>query len=407
MKKMRRLEDLQPSGKKVLLRADFNVPLMSEGSDKNSDAVKIRDDLRIRAAIPTIKWLLENKASKVIAMSHLGSPKGYDKSLSLLPVAKRLEELLGEKVLFAEDCIGEKAQTAAFSNTARIVVLENLRFHPGEKNIEKESEFVKQLASLGDLYVNDAFGTAHRTDSSCVALALAFKSRAAAGFLLAKEVDFLKSQFENPKRPFVAIIGGAKISSKLGILKQILEKCDKLAIIGAMASTFLLAKGYSVGSSLCEVNFKSQALEILERAKKLGKPILLPSDLLVASSLESSSFVRLVPGHLIPENFMSVDIGEKTLRDLNELLNGAKTIFWNGPAGIFEDPRFAKGTQALAQILATHKATTIIGGGDSSAAVAQMGLESRLDHVSTGGGASLELIEKGDLPALEALRSAY
>lgn len=400
----RQLSQLIVKNRRILLRADFNVPLFQEPGHHEP---QIRDDSRIRAALPTIEWLLKEGA-RVIAMSHLGSPKGPEHTLSLRPVATRLEELLGEPVAFASDCIGPATLELVASSQARVILLENLRFHEGEKSLKNEPDFVNQLALLGDGYVNDAFGTAHREDSSCVALAHAFNGRTASGLLLSKELDFLDHHVTNPDRPFLSIIGGAKISSKLGVLDRLLERCDHLAIVGAMAYTFLLAQGIRVGRSLCEPDCVEKAQSILARAQQMGKPLLLPQDIVVTSSMDSSSIIRLVPADQdFPDGFEGVDIGQQTVRSLQKVIQDAKTIFWNGPAGIFEQPRFGVGTRAIANLLTNHAGITIVGGGDSAAAVNEMGLANRFSHVSTGGGASLELIEKGDLPALKALRETY
>lgn len=389
------LTSLDVTNSRVLLRTDFNVPI--EGGI-------IRDDMRVHAAIETIRWLLE-KGAKVVAISHLGSPKGVEPALSLRPVARRLEMLLGEPVGFINDCIGEAVKKEISQPSGpRVYLLENLRFHEGEKKLSLEPHFVAELATLGDYYINDAFGTAHREDSSCVALARAFKGRCGMGFLMEREFRFLKSQLQNPLRPFYALIGGAKISSKLGVLEKLLEKCDRLIIFGAMAYTFLKAQGIDVAMSLYEPDFIQIAQRILNRAKDLQKPLILPQDLVVSQGLEESSLVRLVPATCdLPEGFQGVDIGPNTVQAIKFALKDAKVIFWNGPAGVFEQERFAYGTREIAQELARHSATTIIGGGDSAAAINAMGLSDKMTHVSTGGGASLELIEKENLPALQAL----
>jgi phosphoglycerate kinase len=389
------LENFYLKDLNILLRVDFNVPI---------DLGVIRDDMRIQAALPTIRHLLAQGASLVI-MSHLGSPGSYDANLSLKPVAERLQLLLNHPVHFAHDCIGTEAtKLTQKTSTPFITLLENLRFHVGEKNLADEPGFVDELAKMGDFYVNEAFGTAHRLDSSCVALARAFKGRSAMGFLMQKEWDFLTSHLENPVKPFFALVGGSKISSKLMILEKLLDRCDGLIIFGAMAYTFLAAQGISVGKSLVEEDCIAQAKNIMEKASLSHKQLQLPLDHVICEDLRSGRNPRVIPlNEQIPENFYGVDIGPVTVRAIEEILKPAKTIFWNGPAGIFEQSQFARGTQAIAQILASHSAITIIGGGDSAAAVNEMGLTNQMSHVSTGGGASLELIEKGQLPAFTAL----
>lgn len=392
----RALSELPLNSKPVLLRVDFNLPI---------DKGHISDDTRLQAALPTIRYLLE-KGARLILMSHLGSPKEPDPALSLKPISIRLSELLKEPVGWLPNI--EKASKEIASSKNRIFLLENLRFFPGEKKPKDYPEFIDQLASLGGSYVNDAFGTAHREDGSCVALASRFKGASACGLLMQKEITFLQTHLEKPQKPFVAIVGGAKISSKLTVLNRLLEKSDKIVIVGAMAYTFLVAQGIRVGKSLFEPDCISAACQILEKAQKLGKPLLLPIDVVVCDTIENPSLVRLVPTNKnFPEALEGVDIGPQTLQLIAEFIKEAKTIFWNGPAGVFEKPQFAKGTKELAQLLCQSSAITIVGGGDSTAAVTQMGLQKRFSHVSTGGGASLELIEKGDLPALQALRNSF
>lgn len=391
----RSLNELNTGSKPVLVRVDFNLP-MEKGV--------ITDETRLVAALPTIKSLL-NKGCRLVLISHLGNPKGIDASLSLKPVHDRLSELLNMPVGWLPELSTAKEKIA--SEETRVFILENVRFFPGEKNPGEHPEFVNSLASLGGSYVNDAFGTAHREDASCVALANQFKGFTAAGLLMEKEISFLQSHFKNPAHPFIAIVGGAKVSSKLSVLHKLLEKADKLIIVGAMAYTFLAAKGIKVANSLFEPGFVESAQEILKKAQENNKPLLLPMDVIVCDQIENPSCIRLVPTNLdFPEGFCGVDIGPQTLTVINEWIKGAGTIFWNGPAGVFEKPEFAKGTQSLAQMLSQNEAITIVGGGDSTAAVTQMGLETSFTHVSTGGGASLELVEKGDLPALRALRDS-
>lgn len=392
----RSLKELSLEHKTVLVRVDFNVPL---------DKGHISDDTRIRAALETLKYLLSKKA-RLILMSHLGSPKTVDPSLSLKPISERLSELLKTPVTFIESL--ESARELIQHSPHQVFLLENLRFFPGEKNPTQNPQFIETLASLAQAYVNDAFGTAHREDGSCVALVSKFKGQCACGFLMEKEIEFLQNHFKNPQTPFVAIIGGAKVSSKLNILHKLLDRCDKLAVVGAMAYTFLAAKGINVARSLYEPDHIEAAKLILKKAKEMNKPFILPLDVVTCDNLENPSITRLVPTHLpFPENFEGVDIGPQTLQSITHLIEGAKTIFWNGPAGVFEKDLFAKGTRQLAQMLSQSSAVTIVGGGDSTAAVNELGLAGSFTHVSTGGGASLELIEKGDLPALKALRENY
>jgi phosphoglycerate kinase len=380
----------------VLVRVDFNVPL-EEG--------KITDDTRIRAALETIRYLLARQA-RLILISHLGNPKGIEPDLSLKPISQRLSELLNQPVCFLGSL--EEAFKELAHSSHQLFLMENLRFFAGEKKPQEHPGFIQQLASLGSAYVNDAFGTAHREDGSCVSLVSHFKGRCAFGFLIEKEIEFLQHHFEQPQPPFIAIVGGAKVSSKLNILQKLLDRCDKLVIVGAMAYTFLVAQGINVASSLYESDSLESAKAILQKAQKLKKPLLLPQDTVVCDHIENASIIRLIPTDRdFPENMQGVDIGPQTLIEIASFIKEAKTIFWNGPAGVFEKKPFATGTEALAEMLSQSQAVTIVGGGDSTAAVNQMGLAKSFSHVSTGGGASLELIEKGDLPALKALREFY
>jgi len=395
-----KLKDLALPSAHVLVRVDFNVPLTPEG--------EILDDSRIYAALPTIKTLIDAGA-KVILMSHLGRPKGPDLDFTLRPCARRLEKLLEKPVEFVEDCIGEEVETAvSHMKEGDIILLENLRFYEAEEHPEKDPSFAKALADLGDIYVNDAFGTAHRVHSSTVTITQYFPGKAAAGLLLCKEIEALRSSLLNPKRPFVAIIGGAKVSTKLGILRALLEKADSLIIGGAMAYTFMRAVNLRTGDSPVEEKMVSKAQEILARAKELEKKILFPVDIIVASEYAEKAqtkTVELTQG--IPDGFQGMDIGPKTLEEWGPVISSAKTVFWNGPVGVFEFAPFAAGTRALAECVAgCAKAFTIVGGGDSIAALEQTGLHSAISHVSTGGGASLEYIEHGTLPGLQALEEA-
>lgn len=394
------LKDLPMEGKRVLIRVDFNVPMTKEGG--------ISDDSRIRAALPTIQNVIK-AGGKAILMSHLGRPKGVTPSLTLKPCAERLSSLLGKPVRFVSDCIGDDAEKAVGQmHDGDVVLLENLRFYDAEEHPEKDPEFVKKLAKLGDLYVNDAFGTAHRAHASTAVIASYFPAKAAAGLLMMKEVEALGSSLLNPKRPFAAIIGGAKISTKLGVLRSLLQKADVLLIGGAMTFTFMRAVGLRVGSSPVEDDMVDEAIGVMKEAKDLGKKIYFPLDLVVASELKEGAETKTVDIHSgIPEGFEGVDIGPKTIVQWKPVLESAHTIFWNGPVGVFEIPLFAKGTEALAHIIAgCSNAFTVVGGGDSIAALEKAGLQSAVSHVSTGGGASLEFIEQGTLPGLEALEKA-
>ena len=391
------LKDLSLQGKRALIRVDFNVPMTKEGT--------ISDDSRIKAALPTIQFVIDQRG-KAILMSHLGRPKGVTPSCSLKPCATRLSELLKKPVRFVPDCVGPVAEQAvAEMKEGDVLLLENLRFYDAEEHPDKDPSFAKRLASLGDVYINDAFGTAHRAHSSTAVIAQYFPEKSAAGLLMMKEVEALGSALLNPKRPFVALVGGAKISTKIGVLSALLQKADTLLIGGAMAFTFMKAMGLSTGKSPVEENMLDKAKEITAQAKTQGKLLVLPVDLVVASSFEDASpskVVALQSG--IPDGFHGMDIGPKTVVGWEPILKGAKTIFWNGPVGVFEFSSFAKGTQAIAKIVAECKqAFTVVGGGDSVAALEQAGLQSSISHVSTGGGASLEFIEQGTLPGLEAL----
>lgn len=394
------LKDLLLKGKRVLIRVDFNVPMTKEGG--------ISDDTRIRAALPTIQEVIK-AGGKAILMSHLGRPKGVTPTCTLQPCASRLSELLGKPVRFVNDCVGDVAEKAVSEmKDGEVILLENLRFYEGEEHPEKNPEFVKKLAKLGDVYINDAFGTAHRAHASTALIADYFPKKAAAGFLMMKEVEALGSSLLNPKRPFVAIIGGAKISTKIGVLKSLVHKADFLLIGGAMTFTFMRAVGLDVGDSPVEEDMVDEALDVMKEAKDLGKKTYFPIDLVVASEFKDgaqSKIIAIQEG--IPDGFQGMDIGPKTLELWKPVLEASKTIFWNGPVGVFEFPTFAKGTMALARIVAGCKgAFTVVGGGDSIAALEQSGLQSSVSHVSTGGGASLEFIEQGTLPGLEALERA-
>ena len=391
------VDDIQVKGKRVLVRCDFNVPL-KDG--------KITDENRLVAALPTIKKLIAD-GGKVILCSHLGKPKGEPKpELSLAPVAKRLSELLGQEVKFAADpeVVGPNAKAAVETmQDGEVVLLENTRYRAEEtKNGEA---FSKDLASLCDVFVNDAFGTAHRAHCSNVGVA-SLVDTAVVGYLMQKEIDFLGNAVENPERPFVAILGGAKVADKLNVISNLLEKCDTLIIGGGMAFTFLKAKGYEVGKSLVDDTKIDYCKEMMEKAEKLGKKLLLPVDTTIAAGfpdpIDAEIEVEVVPSDAIPADKEGLDIGTKTAELYADAVKSAKTVVWNGPMGVFENPILAKGTIAVAKSLAETDATTIIGGGDSAAAVNQLGFGDKMTHISTGGGASLEFLEGKELPGVAA-----
>lgn len=387
------LKDYDYAGKKVLVRCDFNVPL-ADG--------KITNDKRIVESLPTIKFLIENKA-RVILLSHLGRPKGQVKpEFSLKPVADRLEELLGQEVFFLADdkVVSDKVREEVNKlSDGQVALLENTRYVAGEE--KNDPEFSKDLASLGDYYVNDAFGTSHRAHASNVGLASNLPS--AVGFLVQKEIDIMAKSIEEPKRPFVAILGGAKVSDKIGVIENLLKKVDKIIIVGAMANTFLKAQGKELGKSLVEDDKLDLARELMEKAKDSKVDLLLPVDSLIVDEIKEGIASQVVSVDQIPADKMLVDIGPKTLEEIEKALAGAKTVVWNGPAGVFEVDDFAKGTFGIAKALAELDGTTIIGGGDSAAAIEKAGLADKVSHVSTGGGASLELLEGKDLPGISAI----
>ena len=389
------VRDADVDGKRVLVRVDFNVPL--------KDGV-VTDDTRIRAAIPTITYLKEHNA-RTILMSHLGRPKGDgpEPELSLRPAADKLAELTGFDVTFVDDTYGEKAAAAvAALQPGGILVLENVRFDKREK--KNDPEIAQRLASYGDIFVLDAFGTAHRAQGSVVGPAAYLP--AYAGFLLEKEVDTLTSIFADPARPFVAIVGGSKVSSKIGVLDHLIDSADTLIIGGGMAYTFFLAKGYSVGSSLKEEDWVERAGEMIRKAEAKGCKILLPIDNVVADHFGEDATGEVVDSDQIPDDRMGMDIGPKTVELYCEAVKGAKTVFWNGPMGVFEMDQFAKGTEAVARAIADSDCTSIIGGGDSVAAINKFGLANKMSWISTGGGASMELVEGKALPGVEALLDA-
>jgi phosphoglycerate kinase len=388
------IRDLQFKGKRVLVRVDFNVPL-----DSN---LKVTDDTRIREALPTIKYI-SDKGGKVILISHLGRPDGkvVDK-LRMSPVAKKLEELIGKKINKVDDCIGDKVKSAISSmKDGDILLLENVRFYPEEE--KNDPKFAKSLAELADIYVNDAFGTAHRAHASTVGVTKYVK-QSAAGFLMEKEIKYLGMVLSNPKRPLIAIIGGAKISSKIDLLNNLLTRVDTLIIGGGMAYTFMKAKGISVGKSLVEEDKLEVAKEILNNAEKKNIPLLLPVDHVVADKKDAPTDIKVVTD--IPDNYIALDIGPKTIEEFGKVIKKAKTIFWNGPLGLFEVDAFAKGTTSLAKVIAESKAVSVVGGGDSVSAIKKAGVSDKITHISTGGGASLEFIEGKELPGISALTDA-
>ena len=387
------VRDIDLKNKKVLVRCDFNVPM-----DENRN---ITDNRRIVAALPTIQYLLEQNC-KIILMSHLGRPKGeFKPEFSLAPVAKELSKLLGKEVIMAKDVIGEDAENKANNlKNGEILLLENVRFHREET--DNDPEFAKKLASYAEIFVNDAFGTAHRAHASTEGVTKFLP--AVSGFLIEKELEFLGNALENPKRPFVAILGGAKVSDKIGVIDSLLEKVDTLMIGGGMAYTFFKAQGYEVGNSLCEVDKCDLALELMEKAKNKGVKMLLPVDTKVGKEFKPDTESKTVAWTEIPEGWEGFDIGEKTIAMFEKELDNAKTVIWNGPLGLSEFKKFAVGTDTIAKFLGDMEdVTTIIGGGDSAAAIERMGIGDKFTHISTGGGASLEFLEGKKLPGVECL----
>lgn len=387
------LKDFNYEGKKVLVRVDFNVPM--------KDGV-IKDDKRIVESLPTIKYLIENKA-KVILLSHLGRPKGTpNKEFSLEPVGKKLSELLGQEVLFIpDDNVVSDSVMDKINNLAegQVALLENTRYVGGEE--KNDPEFSEKLSQLGDLYVNDAFGTSHRAHASNVGISSNLPS--AVGKLVEKEIDIMGKAIEDPERPFIAILGGAKVSDKIGVIENLLDLVDKIVIVGAMANTFLKAQGKELGKSLVEDDKLELAEELINKAKDKKVDLILPSDVVITDEINEDAKGLLVSIDEIPNDKMAVDIGDRTIEDIKTALEGAKTVVWNGPAGVFEIEEFSKGTFKIAEILADSSATTIIGGGDSAAAIEKAGLSDKITHVSTGGGASLELLEGKELPGIASI----
>ena len=386
------------TGKRVLVRADFNVPV--------DDAGNITDDTRIRAALPTIQDLT-SKGAKVILCSHFGRPKGVDEKLRLTPVAKRLSELLGQDVVKCNDCIGDEvaSQIAAMAN-GQVALLENVRFYPEEE--QNDPEFAKKLAANADLYVNDAFGTAHRAHASTEGVTK-YLSPSVAGYLIEKELEYLQNAIEKPQAPLAAIVGGSKVSSKIGVIETLLDKCDKLFLGGGMIFTFYKARGLNVGKSLVEEDKLELARALEAKAKEQGVELLLPTDVVVADSFSPDANSQIVDINQIPDGWMGLDIGPDSLKVFQAALADCKTVIWNGPMGVFEFDQFAAGTEGIAHTLAEISKTgaiTIIGGGDSVAAVEKVGLADQMSHISTGGGASLELLEGKILPGIAALDDA-
>lgn len=386
------VKDIDLKGKKVLVRCDFNVPM-----DENQN---ITDNTRIVAALPTIKYLLENNCA-IILCSHLGRPKGeFKPEFSLKPVAKELASLLGKEVIMANDVIGEDAKTKATNlEQGQILLLENVRFHKEET--DNDSAFAKELASMAEVYVSDAFGTTHRAHASTAGVAEFLP--AVSGFLIEKELKFLGNAISNPERPFVAILGGAKVSDKIGVIDSLLEKVDTLMIGGGMAYTFFKAQGYEVGNSICELDKLDLAKDLMKKAEDKGVKLMLPVDTKVGKEFKPDTESKTVAWTEIPEGWEGFDIGQETIKMFSEELRKAKTVVWNGPLGLFEFDQFAIGTNEIAKVLAEIEATTIIGGGDSSAAVKKANLEDKMTHISTGGGASLEFLEGKALPGIECL----
>ncbi|NLI65315.1 MAG: phosphoglycerate kinase [Tissierellia bacterium] len=388
------LKDYNFQGKKVLVRCDFNVPL-----DENQN---ITDDRRIRSSLPTIQYLIEEGA-RVILMSHLGRPKGEaNPKFSLLPVANRLSELLEKEVVFAKDdlvisqAVKDKIDELKDGDVA---LLENTRFRKEEE--KNDENFAKELASLGEIYVNDAFGTSHRAHASNVGVSSYLPS--AVGFLVEKEISIMGKALEDPERPFVAILGGAKVSDKIGVIENLLDKVDSILIGGGMAYTFLKAQGYEIGQSLLEEDKMDLALSLIEKAKDKGVKLLLPVDITIAKEFKNDTEIRIAGIDSIPEDWMGLDIGPETLKLFSEEISKAKTVIWNGPTGVFEMENFSKGTYGIAKALVDSDATTIVGGGDSASAVEKAGYAAQITHVSTGGGASLELLEGKVLPGIAAI----
>lgn len=387
------VKDVAVSGKRVLLRVDFNVPMSKDGA--------ISDDTRIRACLPTVKYLINHHA-RVIICSHLGRPDGkVVEELRLAPVAKRLSQLIGKPVKVLRDCVGPEVEAdIAKLNNDEVVLLENLRFHPEEE--ANDPNFTQALSRLADIYVNDAFGASHRAHASIVGVAKYLP--AVSGFLMERELKALGGALESPKRPFAAMIGGAKVSGKLAVLENIAGKVDALLIGGGMAATFIKSQGYGVGASMVENDKLDYVQKLMEKAKSLGVRLLLPQDMVVTDKLEAGSSTKTVLATKIPDGWIAADIGPRTIEEFSRELKKCKTVLWNGPVGVFEIPQFAEGTRHLAKVLAGLKATTVVGGGSTAEAVTEMGLAGKISHVSTGGGASLKFLEGKVLPGVAVLQ---
>lgn len=385
------IKDFKLKKKRVLIRADFNVPL--------DEKLNITDDTRIRSSIPTIKYALDN-GSSVILMSHLGRPKGEVKDkMRLTPVADRLKELLDKEIKKLSDCVGSEVKEAIKGiEPGDIMLLENLRFHKEEE--KNDPSFAKELASLGDIFINDAFGTCHRAHASTEGITKYLPS--GSGFLVEKEIEYFERLLEKPEKPYVAILGGAKVSDKIQVFERLMENVDAILIGGAMAYTFLKSKGIGVGNSKLESDKVDLAKKILESAEKKGVKLVLPMDHIVADKVDQGAQTKEV-GQEIPDGWIGLDIGKMTIKKFKEILAGAKIVIWNGPVGFFEIEKFAKGTREIAESLAESNATTVIGGGDTAAAISKLGLEEKMSHISTGGGASLEYLEGKTLPGIAAL----
>jgi len=394
------IADIDIKGKKVIMRIDFNVPLDQETGSK------ITDTTRIDSAMDTINYIISNGAS-LILMSHLGRPDGkVNPKYSLKPVYEYLvKKLSGTTVLFANDCVGEEVvKLAASLKAGDVLLLENLRFHAEEE--DNDANFAKSLANLADIYVNDAFGTAHRAHASTTGITkVKANMPAVAGFLMEKEIKYLGDAVANPERPFIAIIGGAKVSSKISVLESLLEKVDTLAIVGGMAYTFLKAQGHTIGDSLFEESYVNTAKEVMAKAKKMGKTLFLPEDNVIADRFDNNANIKTISNDEIPNGWMGMDVGPETLKDMKKIIASAKTIVWNGPLGVFEMDNFSKGTFEVARYIAESGAVSVIGGGDSVAAVNKSGVADKMTHISTGGGAALEFLEGKELPGIAALES--
>lgn len=389
------IENIDVAGKKVLVRCDFNVPL-----DENKN---ITDENRLIGALPTINYLI-GKGAKIILCSHLGRPKGeFNEKYSLAPIAERLSQLLNKNIAMASDVIGDSAKSeVARLKNGDVVLLENVRFHKEEE--KNDPQFAKELASLAEVFVNDAFGTAHRAHASTAGVADYLP--AVCGYLIQKEIDVMGTALSSPARPFAAILGGAKVSDKIGVIENLLDKVDSLIIGGGMAYTFLKAQGKNIGTSICENEKVSLAKELMNKAEKKGVKLLLPVTTVIADKFDKDAERREVPSDSIPDNWMGMDIGEDSIKEFSAVIKEAKTVIWNGPMGVFEFPRFANGTKQIAAAVAAADAVTIIGGGDSAAAVEQLGFADKMTHISTGGGASLEFLEGIELPGIACLMDA-